>query len=78
LERNFKSLIVVISPLISLILDQDRALKENDLSAIYLSNIAEEVHEDVCNGCYQVVFMSPEALLADTERRDMPHCVKKW
>jgi len=68
-------------------LDQILALRNKDLLAIFVSNFADKVHQDVCNGCYQIVLMSCEALLADTERRDVKllntyylkdetHCVK--
>ena len=70
-SRENKSIINVISPLVSLMLDQVRAFKERNLSSICLSNVDDKLNEDVCDGCYQVVFMSPEALLVDTERRDM-------
>ena len=40
--------------------------------AVCISDVeGTEVDEEIASGCYQVIFMSPEALLADTERRDM-------
>ena len=40
--------------------------------AVCISDVeGTEVDEKIASGCYQVIFMSPEALLADNERRDM-------
>ena len=54
------SIIIVISPLILLMLDQVRAFQEKNLSSLALSNVDDKLNECVCDGCYQVVFMSPE------------------
>ena len=71
-SRQKESLIIVISPLISPMKDQVRSLKERNLTAVCISDVeGTEVDEEIASGCYQVIFMSPEALLADTERRDM-------
>ena len=52
--------------------DQVRSLKERNLTAVCISDVeGTEVDEEIASGCYQVIFMSPEALLEDTERRDM-------
>ena len=87
-ERN--SMVLVVSPLISLMKDQVRAMKEKNLSAV-----EEEEQNEICNSRYQLIFVSPEALLDDERWReilmddnfqenlvaltiDEGHCVKKW
>eukprot|EP00731_Ephydatia_muelleri_P008811 Em0004g1149a len=90
-ERN--SLVLVVSPLISHMKDQVRAVKEKNLSAVY--GLEEEEQNEICNSRYQLIFVSPEALLDDERWReilmddnfqenlvalaiDEAHCVKKW
>ena len=61
-SRQKESLIIVISPLISLMKDQVRSLKERNLTAVCISDVkGTEVVEEIASGCYQVIFMSPEA-----------------
>ena len=62
------------------------------MRAIIVGDLAEEAVGGVCNGNYQLVYMSPESLLTDERWRDMllsrehlvglvvdkAHCVKKW
>ena len=66
-----KSIVVVVSPLISLMKDQVQAMKARDVRAVYVGDCAEEDVVDVCSGIYQIVYMSPEALLTDDQWRDM-------
>ena len=57
-----KSIVVVVSPLISLMKDQVRSMKERDVAAVYVGDCAEEEGEvtDICSGKYQLVHMSSE------------------
>ena len=68
-----KSIVVVVSPLISLMKDQVCSMKERDVAAVYVGDCAEEEGEvtDICSGKYQLVYMSPEALLTSEQWRDM-------
>ena len=88
-----KSIAIVVSPLVSLMIDQVRHMTERGITAVYVGDCVSEV--EVCNGCFQLVFMSPESLLTNETWRDMltspvyqehlvavvideAHCVKKW
>ena len=64
---------VVVSPLIALMKDQVRAMTQRDVRAVYVGDVREggEVYIEVCEGKYQLIFMSPEALLTDIKWRDM-------
>ena len=64
-------IVLVISPLIALMQDQVRAMKERGVSAVYAGMADEELEGEVCAGCYQLVFLSPESLLTDGRWRDM-------
>ena len=58
-----QSIAIVVSPLVSLMIDQVRHITERNVSAVYVGDCKSE--EDVCNGVYQLVFLSPEALLTN-------------
>lgn len=67
-----QSIVVVISPLVSLMKDQVSALRAKGIKACYTGGgdtekFIEEVHE----GQYQVVFSSPENILANDTWREM-------
>ena len=67
-----QSVAVVISPLVALMKDQVRRMAERDMTAVYVGDIdADETVADVCGGQYQLVYMSPEALLTNMTWRDM-------
>ena len=55
-------IVVVVSPL-TLMKDQVQAMKERDIQAVFIGDCCEEGVVDVCNGKFQLVYMSPEALL---------------
>ena len=66
------SIVVVVSPLISLMKDQVCAMNERYMRAVFVGNCAEEeAVVDVCDGKFQLVYMSPEALLRSEKWRDM-------
>ena len=71
-EQLHQSVAIVVSPLISLMKDQVRAMMERNLTAVYVggANSDEEIR-NVCEGEYQLVYMSPESLLKDSTWRDM-------
>ena len=57
------SIVVVFSPLILLMKDQVRAMNERYMRAVFVGDRAEEEAVDVYDGKFQLVYMSPEALL---------------
>ena len=66
-----ESIVIVVSPLIALMKDQVRSMNERDVTAVYAGDIDLETEREICEGRYQLVFMSPEALLGDNRWRDM-------
>ena len=63
---------MIVSPLISLMKDQVRAMTQRGMRAVYVGDCSEEQRDmKVCRGNYQLVYMSPEALLTDERWRDM-------
>ena len=51
-----QSIAIVVSPLVSLMIDQVRHITERNVSAVYVGDCKSE--EDVCNGVYQSFFLS--------------------
>ena len=88
-----KSLVVVMSPLVSLMKDQ---IKKYGLKGLKCASIGDEMDQaGIVNGQYQIVYSSPEALLRNSHWRDMlgsrvyqehliapivdeAHCVHSW
>ena len=67
-----RSISVIVSSLISLMKDQVRAMEWRGTRVVYVGDCSEERREvEVCCGNYQLVYMSPEALLMDETWRDM-------
>lgn len=69
-----KSIVLVVSPLIALMEDQVAGITSMGISAAYVSDkqsTDREVKRQIRKGIYQVIFMSPEALFATTEWRQM-------
>ena len=64
-----QSLVIVVSPLIALMKDQVRALAERNVRAVYVEGESE--FGAVCDGKYQLMFLSPETLLRSLEVREM-------
>ncbi len=78
-----------LSPLIALMKDQVRAMDMKGLKAVYVGDCEDEdAVTSVCKGAFELVYMSPEALLTDVRWRDMllsqvyqeneADCVRKW
>ncbi len=66
----FNGLTLVISPLISLMLDQVLALKEQGIRAAFLNSTLtyaqqQTVFSRAANGAYQVMYIAPERLASD-------------
>ena len=70
-RHHFGSIAIVVSPLIALMKDQVRQMKERDVRAVYVGDVNEKAESDVFNGRYQLVYLSPEALLTEDRWRDM-------
>ncbi len=70
-DESTRSIVLVVSPLIALMKDQVRAMRERDVTAVYAGEVDDDVEADICTGEYQLVYMSPEALLNDDRWRDM-------
>ena len=59
------TIVIVVSPLIALMKDQVRALAERNVRAVYVEGESE--FGAVCDGKYQLMFLSPETLLRSLE-----------
>ena len=89
-----ESIVLVVSPLTALMMDQKRILSQKGLSVEY---VGDELHnlDDVLKGKVQLVYVSPESLLGNAKIRKMllnsaysrnlvgfvvdeAHCVKMW
>ena len=66
-----KSIVVVISPLIALMKDQVRQMSQRNISTVYVGDADEELTTEICDGKFQLVYMSPEALLTNPMWRGM-------
>ena len=66
-----QSVAVIVSPLIALMKDQVRAMTQRNVSAVYAGEAEGETERDICCAKYQLVYLSPEALLNDSRWRDM-------
>ena len=62
---------MVISPLIALMKDQVRRMKEKGVSAIYLAEVDHQTEMKVCEGKYKLIYSSPECLLTNVMWRDV-------
>ena len=56
-----QSIVVVVSPLIALMKDQVRVMSQRNVTTVYACET--DVTEDIKNGKFQLVFVSPETLL---------------
>ena len=65
------SIVVVISPLIALMKDQACKFSEKGLSAVQVGECSKEVNQHIIDGEYQLVFVSPEAILGHRRWRKM-------
>ena len=70
-HRKCESIAVIISPLVALMKDQVRSMTERHVSSVYVGDADAETEAAVCSGHFQLVFISPEALLTDARWRDM-------
>ena len=78
-SRNKSSIIIVVSPLNALMDDQVRFLSGKGISSVALGGREnhsdhDTIREGITQGHYQIIFTSPERLLADKEWRDIFQC----
>ena len=64
-------IVVVVSPLVSLMEDQVDKLRKLGISAVFLSDIKDEEIKEVDEGCFSLVYGSPEAWLKNERWRKM-------
>ena len=70
-SQSAKSIVVIVSPLIALMQDQVCAMEECNVVPVYAGAVDDESERDICEGKYQLVFLSPESLLTDGRWCDM-------
>ena len=62
---------MIVSPLVSLMEDQVDKLRKLGISAVFLSDIKDEEIKEVDEGCFSLVYGSPEAWLKNERWRKM-------
>ena len=60
---DMQLIVIVVSPLITLMKDQVRQMMERGMSAVYIGEGDSATKSEVCKGKFQLVYLSPEALL---------------
>ena len=66
-----QSIVVVVSPLIALMKDQVRQMTQRGITAVYVGDVDNVTEAEVCDGKFQLVYLSPEALFTNPVWRDM-------
>ena len=69
LKQTDSSVVLVVSPLIALMKDQVERLKSKGVKAVYGGDQCEM--EQVFEGLYQIIFLSPESMLMSNKWRDV-------
>ena len=71
-EKN-TSIVVCVSPLTSLMIDQRKKYTPSGLAAEFVGGVQEDsgVLDKIEKGCYQLVYISPESLLRENRWREM-------
>ena len=65
------SLVIVVSPLTTLMKDQVATYQEKGLNCVYARASDEEAKLGIMAGHFQLIYMTPETLISDLEWRDM-------
>ena len=67
LRKENSSIVLCLSPLTSLMIDQREKFTANGLTAEFVGGVQDDpgVLEKIRKGCYQLVYISPESLLGD-------------
>ena len=74
--RNKNWLVIVVSPLISIMKEQTEMLRVLGVNAAYIGERANQAPKDIFGGDTEVVFGMPEALVDDEKWRSMVHRIK--
>ena len=70
--NNRSGIVLVISPLVSLIKDQVKGLQQRGIKASFIGAGQEEANfKEIVNGEMNIVYSSPEAMLANDRWREM-------
>ena len=70
--RCGESMVLVVSPLVALMMDQVASLANRGVRAIHVSSeLDEKAIEEIHEGKYQILFFSPEQLLQNLAWREM-------
>ena len=71
LRHKESSIVVVVSPLVSLMVDQVASATKKKIKALHVGQMDAALEAEVCEGKYQLLFMSPESLLREEKWREM-------
>ena len=63
------SMVIVVSPLVSLMKDQVRSCKERGINAAAICSDERELEKEAAKGAYQLIYISPEMLLGTNKWR---------
>ena len=70
--RSLSAIVLVISPLISLIKDQVKSLQKKETKASFIGSGQEEANfKQILTGEMNIVYSSPEAILSNDQWREM-------
>ena len=69
--NDMQSIVIVVSPLIALMKDQVRQMMERGTSTVYVGEADSATKTEVCEGKFQLMYLSPEALLTNPTWQDM-------
>ena len=69
-SADTQSIVIVVSPLIAVMKDQIRQMTERNVTAVYVGDAESTTETQVCEGQFQLVYISPEALLTNPTWRD--------
>ena len=69
LRKHEGSVVIVVSPLVALMKDQVDFFSSKGLTAVKADGCCKESYRDIVGGKYQLVFISPEAILSHQKWR---------
>ena len=70
--KSLSAIVLVISPLISLIRDQVKSLQKKEIKVSFIGSGQEEANfKQILTGEMNIVYSSPEAILSNDQWREM-------